>query len=100
MSEHAPAATRVMIGFLVKMPEQAWFINEVAAAQATDREHDFDVVVIGTPDGERLMAALDNIAVQGVQGFVVCAPDVRLGPAVVARARAVGLTVVTVDDSG
>ena len=92
------AATRLKIGYLVKMPEQAWFINEVAAAQVAGREHDFDVVVIGTPDGERLMTALDNIAAQGAQGFVVCAPDVRLGPAVVARARAAGLKLVTVDD--
>ena len=93
-----PEAARMKIGYLVKMPEQAWFINEAAAARAAGREHNFDVVVMGTPDGERLMTALDSLEAQGAQGFVVCAPDVRLGPAVVAHARAAGLRVVTVDD--
>lgn len=92
------AAQRTRIGFIVKMPEQAWFINEIAAAQALAREQQFDVVAIGAPDGEHLMTAVDNLAAQGAQGFVVCAPDVRLGPAVVTRARLAGLKVVTVDD--
>ena len=73
-------AQRTKIGFLVKMPEQAWFINELNAAQAMGREQNFDVLAMGTPDGERLMNAIDNLAAQGAQGFVVCAPDVRLGP--------------------
>src|SRR5580692_7098166 len=42
---------RVKIGFLVKMPEQAWFINENAAARTVGRQMDVDVVTIGTPDG-------------------------------------------------
>ena len=91
-------AERVKIGFVVKMPEQAWFISEIAAAQAAGRAHDFDVVAIGAPDGERLMSAIDNLAAQGAAGFAVCAPDVRLGPAVMAHARLARLKVVTVDD--
>ena len=93
-----PRPERIKIGFLVKMPEQAWFINESAAATAAGHENGFDVVTIGTPDGEQLMAAIDNLAAQGSQGFVVCAPDVRLGPAVVARAKVLNLKVLTVDD--
>lgn len=93
-----PQPERVKIGFLVKMPEQAWFITESAAATAAGREKDFDVVTMGTPDGEKLMTAIDNLAAQGAQGFVVCPPDVRLGPAVVARAKMLRLKVLTVDD--
>ena len=80
------------------MPEQAWFISEIAAAQAAGRAGNFDVIAIGTPDGERLMTAIDNLVAQGAQGFIVCAPDVRLGPAVVARSALAGLKVLTVDD--
>ena len=93
-----PQPERVKIGFLVKMPEQAWFINESAAAAAAGRENGFDVVIMGTPDGEQVMSAIDNLAAQGAQGFVVCAPDVRLGPAIVAHAKTLGLKVLTVDD--
>ena len=93
-----PQPERVKIGFLVKMPEQAWFINESAAAAAAGRENDFDVVIIGTPDGEQVMSAIDNLAAQGAQGFVICTPDVRLGPAIVAHAKMLNLKALSVDD--
>ena len=90
------SATR--IGFLVKMPEQAWFINEQRAAAEAGKAQGFEVINMGVPDGEKVMSAIDNLAAQGAVGFVICAPDVRLGPAIVARARAHNLKVVTVDD--
>jgi len=93
---HAAAPTK--IGFLVKMPEQAWFINEQKAATALGQKENFSVVNIGTPDGEKVLAAIDNLGAQGAQGFVICAPDVRLGPAIRARAKRYGMKFVTVDD--
>jgi len=89
---------RPKIGFLVKMPEQAWFINEQRAATEAGQKLGFDVIKIGVPDGEKVMSAIDNLAAQGAQGFVICTPDVRLGPAIVAKARANDMKVVTVDD--
>ncbi|WP_345810784.1 arabinose ABC transporter substrate-binding protein [Paraburkholderia sp. PREW-6R] len=86
------------IGFLVKMPEQAWFINEQKAATALGQKEHFSVVNIGTPDGEKVLAAVDNLGAQGAQGFVICAPDVRLGPAIEARAKRYNMKFVTVDD--
>lgn len=89
---------RPKIGFLVKMPEQAWFINEQRAATEVGQRLGFDVVKIGVPDGEKVMSAIDNLAAQGAAGFVICAPDVRLGPAIAARARQQGMKFITVDD--
>jgi L-arabinose transport system substrate-binding protein len=86
------------IGFLVKMPEQAWFINEQKAATAIGQKDGFSVVNIGTPDGEKVLAAIDNLGAQGAKGFVICAPDVRLGPAIEARAKRYNMKFVTVDD--
>lgn len=98
--EHAgeSATERPRIGFLVKMPEQAWFINEQRAATEAGQRLGFDVVNIGVPDGEKTMSAIDNLAAQGAAGFVICAPDVRLGPAIAARARQHGMKFITVDD--
>ncbi|HTJ91852.1 MAG TPA: arabinose ABC transporter substrate-binding protein [Pararobbsia sp.] len=93
---HAADATK--IGFLVKMPEQAWFINEQKAATEAGKKDGFEVVNIGTPDGEKTLAAIDNLGAQGAQGFVICAPDVRLGPAIAARAKKYNMKFVTVDD--
>ena len=56
------------------------------------------MVNIGTPDGEKVLAAIDNLGAQGAQGFVICAPDVRLGPAIQARAKRYNMKFVTVDD--
>ena len=86
------------IGFLVKMPEQPWFISEQKAAALLGKTMGFRTVDIGTPDGEKVMSAIDNLASQGVKGFVICAPDVRLGTAIWERAKKHGMKVVSVDD--
>ncbi|HEX2860998.1 MAG TPA: arabinose ABC transporter substrate-binding protein [Lacunisphaera sp.] len=92
----APAA--VKIGFLVKQPEEPWFQFEWKGAEAAARKYGFEMVKLGVPDGEKVMTAIDSLAAGGAQGFVICAPDVRLGPAIVARAKLKGLKVITVDD--
>jgi len=96
ISAHADEPLKV--GFLVKMPEQAWFINEEKGATALGQKEGFSVVNIGTPDGEKVLSAIDNLGAQGAKGFVICAPDVRLGPAIQARAKRYGMKFVTVDD--
>ena len=88
----------VKIGFLVKMPEEPWFQNEWKFAELAGEKYGFEVVKIGTPDGEKVLSAIDNLAAQGAQGFVICTPDVKLGPAIKAKADAVGLKVFAVDD--
>lgn len=98
-SENAgDAAKPLKIGFIVKMPEQAWFINEQKAAEAAGGELGFSVVRISGTDGAQVMTAIDNLAAQGATGFVICAPDVRLGPAIVAKAKGNQLKLVSVDD--
>ncbi|WP_439892154.1 arabinose ABC transporter substrate-binding protein [Ralstonia sp. 25C] len=94
----AHADEPLKIGFLVKMPEQAWFINEQKAATDLGKKDGFSVVNIGTPDGEKVLSAIDNLGAQGAKGFVICAPDVRLGPAISARAKKYDMKFVTVDD--
>lgn len=91
-------ANDVKIGFVVKQPEEPWFQDEWKFADKAAAEKGFDLVKIGAADGEQLMAAIDNLSAQGADGFVVCTPDVNLGPAIVARAEAAGLRLMTVDD--
>ncbi len=61
----------VKIGFLVKMPEEPWFQNEWKFAEQAGEKYGFEVVKIGTPDGEKVLSAIDNLAAQGAQGFVI-----------------------------
>jgi L-arabinose transport system substrate-binding protein len=96
--EKAAESEDVKIGFLVKMPEEPWFQNEWMFAEEAGADYGFDVLKIGATDGEKVLAAIDNIAAQGAQGFVICSPDVKLGPAIVAKAKANNLKVFSVDD--
>ena len=92
------APAKIKLGYLVKQPEEPWFQYEWKGADAAAAKYGFELIKIAVPDGEKTLAAIDSLAANGAQGFVICTPDVRLGPAIVAKARAAGLKVVTVDD--
>ncbi len=92
------APAKVKIGFLVKQPEEPWFQYEWKGSARAAAKNGFEVVQLGVPDGEKVLAAIDTLAAGGAQGFVICTPDVRLGPAIMAKAKNAKLKVVTVDD--
>ena len=92
------AQTRIKLGFLVKQPEEPWFQFEWKGADRAAGQYGFEVIKLGVPDGEKVIAAIDNLAALGAKGFVICTPDVRLGPAIMRKAQAAGLMVITVDD--
>lgn len=98
----APAASaasgKIKLGFLVKQPEEPWFQFEWKGADKAAAQYGFEVVKLGVTDGEKVIAALDSLAAVGAQGFVICTPDVRLGPAIVRQAQRLGLKLITVDD--
>lgn len=88
----------IKLGFLVKQPEEPWFQLEWKFADAAQAELGFTLVKIAARDGESTLAAIDNLAAQGAAGFVICTPDPRLGPAIVARAKGHDLKLISVDD--
>ncbi|WP_250509483.1 arabinose ABC transporter substrate-binding protein [Caballeronia sp. GACF4] len=94
----AQAADDVKIGFLVKQPEEPWFQDEWKFAEMAAKAKGFTLVKIGAPSGEKVMSAIDNLAAQKAQGFIICTPDVKLGPGIVAKAKADKLKMMTVDD--
>ena len=91
-------AADVKIGFIVKQPEEPWFQDEWKFADVAAKEKGFTLVKIGAEDGEKVQSAIDNLGAQGAQGFIVCTPDVKLGPGIVAKAAANELKLMTVDD--
>ena len=91
-------AADVKIGFIVKQPEEPWFQDEWKFADEAAKEKGFTLVKIGAQDGEKVQSAIDNLGAQGAQGFIVCTPDVKLGPGIVAKAAANDLKLMTVDD--
>ena len=94
----APKAGAIKIGFLVKQPEEPWFQLEWKFAEQAARDLGFTLVKIGATDGEKVLAAIDNLAAGGAQGFIICTPDTLIGPAIVAKARTAKLKLIAVDD--
>ncbi len=89
---------QITIGFMVKFPEEPWFQKEIKGARKCAEKYGFKVVDIGARDGDQVLAGIDNLAAQEAKGFVICAPDVRLGPAIMAKAESYNMKVFTVDD--
>ncbi|MES3020825.1 MAG: arabinose ABC transporter substrate-binding protein [Pseudomonadota bacterium] len=94
----AQAAEPVKIGFLVKQAEEPWFQDEWRFASQAAKDKGFTLVKIGVPNGEKMIAAIDNLAAQKVAGFIICAPDVKLGKAVQRAAKRNNMLVMSVDD--
>lgn len=88
----------VKIGFVVKQPEEPWFQDEWKYAEQAAKDKGFTLVKIGAPDGGQVLTTIDNLKAQHAQGFIICTPDVKLGPSIVAKAKADGLKLMTVDD--
>jgi L-arabinose transport system substrate-binding protein len=86
------------IGFIVKQPEESWFQDEWRFADMAGKKYGFTVLKIGGADGDRVLTAIDNLAAKNASGFIICAPDTRLGPAIRERARVNDLKVMSVDD--
>lgn len=99
ISVSVQAAEPIKLGFLVKQPEEPWFQTEWAFADKAAKDlGDVQIIKMAIPDGEKTLNAIDNLAASGAKGFVICTPDPKLGPAIMAKARSYDLKVITVDD--
>lgn len=82
----------------MKQPEEPWFQLEWLFADQAAKSLGFTLIKVGATDSEKVLNALDILAAGGTQGVVICTPDTRLGPAIVAKANSVKLKLLTVDD--
>lgn len=96
---YAKSSDTLKLGFLVKQPEEPWFQTEWAFADKAAKDiGNVEIIKMAIPDGEKTLNAIDNLAANGAKGFVICTPDPKLGPAIMAKARAYDLKVIAVDD--
>lgn len=95
----APATDKPKIGFIVKSGTEMWFQTEWKFAQQAADKDGFDLVKIDAEgSAEKVDAALDNLAAQGAKGVIICTPDTKLGPAIVAKCKEKNLKLMSVDD--
>lgn len=88
----------VTIGFIVKQMDDTWFQQETRFARDRAKELGVELLVQEAKTGEALLASIDSIASQGADGLIVCAPEVKLGTAILAAAEAKNMKLMSVDD--
>lgn len=86
------------IAFIVKQPEEPWFQLEWKFAKEAADKDGFELIPIAATDGDQVLSKIENAAAQGAKGLIICSPDVKLGPAIVARAEQRGMKLMSVDD--
>ncbi|MGC4042736.1 MAG: arabinose ABC transporter substrate-binding protein [Armatimonas sp.] len=89
---------KLKIGFVVKSASEPWFQTEWKFAQQAADKYGFELVKLPATDAEELDRTLSNLANQGAKGVVLCTPDTKLGPTVVAKCKEKNLKLFTVDD--
>lgn len=97
-STGSSSAAKPKIGFIVKNMADSWFQVETKFAQDAADEIGAELIVQEAKDGNALMNLLSTMKTQGVQGVIICAPEVQLGQGIVAKCEEEGLKLMTVDD--
>ncbi len=88
----------IRIGFIVKQPDADWFQLEWKFAEEAAAEHGFELLKYEGEDAQKVSKAIDSLAARKAQGFVICSPDVKLGPSILRQAGGYGLKFMSVDD--
>lgn len=97
-SKAVASGDKPKIAFMVKQPEEPWFQLEWKFAKEAADKDGFEIVTIGAPDGDQVLQKIESAAAGGAKGLIICSPDVKLGPAILARTDKLGMKLMSVDD--
>ncbi len=94
------AEKQLRFGYISKMLTHPWFIDESKGLATRSKELGVDYIAIdANQDDEAFMAAFDNLLARNVDAIFFCITDPKLGPAIVDRARAAKVPIMTIDDN-
>jgi len=88
----------VKIGYLVKSATEVWFQTEHKFAEEAAKKDGFTLLFQATPDADKVLNSLDNLAAQGAQGVIICSPDVKLGASIKRKCEELNMKLMSVDD--
>lgn len=94
----AAGGEKIKLGFVVKSATEPWFQTEWKFAQQAADKNGFELIKQPATDAEEVDRTLNNLANQGAKGVVICTPDTKLGPAIIAKCKEKNLKLFTVDD--
>ncbi|MCC7434847.1 MAG: substrate-binding domain-containing protein [Methanoregulaceae archaeon] len=94
----ASSGEKVKIGFLVKSATEPWFQTEWKFADEAAAKYGFELIKQEVKDAEKVSSAIDELAVKGAKGVIICTPDPKLGTLIVDKCKEKGLKLMSVDD--
>ena len=92
----AAAGEKIRIGYIIPDATDNWWLREWAGADQAAADLGFDLVKTEATDADKILAALDNQAAQGVAGILIATPETRIGPAVRNRCRQHGVKLYSI----
>ena len=99
-SGEAAADGDLLVYGIYKSGDQAWFINEGAAAQAAVEELGGTFTYVDAKmNPEEFLKAIDNAIANEADGIVACVPDQTMSQAVVDKCEEAGIPIVAADDA-
>ena len=99
-AEEAEASGDLVVYGIYKAGDQAWFIDEGAAAQAAVEAAGGEFVYVDAKmNPEEYLKAIDNAIANKASGIVTCIPDQTMSQAVVDKCKEAGMPIVSADDA-
>jgi L-arabinose transport system substrate-binding protein len=94
------AGGTIRIAYIQKQGDQQYFIDQADGAKAMATELGAEVTEINVgDDANAAISQLDTVISQGYDAIAIVVPDQKIGPQVIAAAKAAGIPLVATDDA-
>src|SRR5262245_54978665 len=89
----------IKLAYLTKHLDNPWFISETGGAQELADELGVELTIQDLQfDANLALTAMDTVISAGTDGIIMVVPEQQIGPAVMEKAAAANVPLVTVDD--
>lgn len=92
----AALGAELKIGYIIPDATDNWWLREWEGATKASEDLGFTLVKTEATDADKILAALDNHAAQGVKGVLFATPETKLGPAVKNRCKQLGMRLYSI----
>lgn len=90
---------KLNVAYIVKMGDNPWFVSEANGIKQVAQDKGVNLTVQDVKlDATLAMDAVDQAIGTGVSGIITVVPDQKIGPAVLKKAAAAKIPVVSIDD--
>ena len=90
---------KIKIGYICKMGDHPWFVQEIEGAKAKAAQLGIELETQDVQlDAVLTLETMDRMIANEVHGIVIVAPDKKLGPLVIQKAKDANIPLLAVDD--